>query len=135
MGSKESDTTEQLSLFVLFSTGRIHIRSRKVLVVQLCPTFCDLIDRRSPGCPWDFPGKATGVGCHFLPQGIFLTQGSNPGLLHFRQILYHLSHQGSSREPNKEKKKKEITPNERKHMITFSHFDKSMCVSSHVQRY
>ena len=95
MGSKESDTTEQLSLFVLFSNGRIHIRSRKVLVVQLCPTFCDLIDRRSPGCPWDFPGKATGVGCHFLPQGIFLTQGSNPGLLHFRQTLYHLSYQGS----------------------------------------
>ena len=31
-------------------------------------------------------------GCHFLLQGIFLTQGSNPGLLHCRQILYHLSH-------------------------------------------
>ena len=29
-------------------------------------------------CPWDFPGKSTGVGCHFLLQGIFLTQGSNP---------------------------------------------------------
>ena len=45
-------------------------------------------------CPWDFPGKNTGVGCHFLLQGIFLTQGSNSGLLHCRQILYHLSHQG-----------------------------------------
>ena len=33
-------------------------------------------------CPWDFPGKNTGVGCHFLPQGIFLTQGLNPPLLH-----------------------------------------------------
>ena len=32
-------------------------------------------------CPWDFPGKNTGVGYHFLPQGIFLTQGSNPSLL------------------------------------------------------
>ena len=43
-------------------------------------------------CPWDFPGKNTGVGCYFLLQGIFLTQGSNPnllGLLHHRQILYH----------------------------------------------
>ena len=30
--------------------------------------------------PWDFPGKGTGVGCHFLLQRIFLTQGSNPGL-------------------------------------------------------
>ena len=36
-----------------------------------------------------------GVGCHSLLQEIFPTQGSNPGLLHCRQILYHLSHQGS----------------------------------------
>ena len=41
-----------------------------------------------------FPGKNTGVGCHFLPQGIFPTQGSNPGPLHRRQTLYCLSHQG-----------------------------------------
>ena len=33
-------------------------------------------------CPWDFPGKNTGMGCHFLLQGIFPTQGSNPYLLH-----------------------------------------------------
>ena len=33
-------------------------------------------------CPWNFPGKKTGVGCHFLLQGIFPTQGSNPHLLH-----------------------------------------------------
>ena len=45
--------------------------------------------------PWNFPGKSTGVGCHFLLQGIFLTPGSNPGLLHCRQTLYRLSHQGS----------------------------------------
>ena len=32
-------------------------------------------------CSWDFPGKNTGVGCHALLQGIFLTQGSNPHLL------------------------------------------------------
>ena len=32
--------------------------------------------------PWNFPGKDTGVGCHFLLQGIFLTQGLNPCLLH-----------------------------------------------------
>ena len=35
------------------------------------------------------------MGCHFLPQGISLTQESNPGLLHCRQTLYHLSYQGS----------------------------------------
>ena len=44
-------------------------------------------------CPWDFPGKSTGVGCHFLLQGTFPTQGSNPALPHCRQMLYHLSHQ------------------------------------------
>ena len=46
-------------------------------------------------CPWDSPGKNTGVGCHFLLQGIFLTQRLNPGLPHCSQILYHLSQQGS----------------------------------------
>ena len=45
--------------------------------------------------PWDFQGKSTGVGCHFLLQGIFPTQGSNPGLSHCTQMVYHLSHQGS----------------------------------------
>ena len=46
-------------------------------------------------CPWNFPGKNTRVGCHFLLQGIFLTRGLNPGLLHWRQILSQPSHQGS----------------------------------------
>ena len=46
-------------------------------------------------CPWDSPGKNTGVGCHSLLQGSFLTQGSNLSLLHCRQILYLLTHQGS----------------------------------------
>ena len=46
-------------------------------------------------CPWDFPGKNTGVGCHFLLQGLFPTQGLNPGLQHCRQILYRLSYEGS----------------------------------------
>ena len=43
--------------------------------------------------PWDCPGKNTGVGCHFLLQGIFLTQWLNPRHPHCIQILYHLSHQ------------------------------------------
>ena len=38
-------------------------------------------------CPWDSSGKSTGVGCHFLLQGVFPTQGLNPGLLHSRQPL------------------------------------------------
>ena len=45
--------------------------------------------------PVDSPGKNTGVSCHALLQGIFTSQGSNPGLPHCTQILYHLSHQGS----------------------------------------
>ena len=49
--------------------------------------------------PWDSLGKNTGMISHSLLQGIFLTQGSNPGLLHYRQILYHLSHQGSYDKP------------------------------------
>ena len=70
----------------------------KVLVTQSCPTLCDPILKPTRLlCPWDFPGKDTGVGCHFLLQGIFPTQGSNLGLLHCRQILYPLSYQGSPR--------------------------------------
>ena len=45
--------------------------------------------------PWNSPGQTTGVGSCSLLQGIFPTQGSNPGLLHCRQILYQLSYQGS----------------------------------------
>ena len=45
-------------------------------------------------CPWDFPGKNTGVGCHFLLQGIFLTQGSNLHLWHWQVDYLLLSHQG-----------------------------------------
>ena len=46
---------------------------------------------------WNSPGQNTGVGTHSLLQGIFPTQGSNPSLLHCRQILYQLSHKESPR--------------------------------------
>ena len=46
-------------------------------------------------CAWDFSGKNTGVGCHFPPQEIFLTQGSNPHLLHWQVDSLLLSHQGA----------------------------------------
>ena len=55
---------------------------------------CDPVGARLL-CPWGSPGKNTGVGCHSLLQGIFPTQESNPGLLHYKQILYQLSYQGS----------------------------------------
>ena len=46
-------------------------------------------------CPWDFPGKNTGMGCHFLLQGIFPAKDSNPHFLHWQATSLPLSHQGS----------------------------------------
>ena len=45
--------------------------------------------------PWEFPGKNPGLGCHFLLQGIFPTQGLNPHLLHRQVDSLPLSHPGS----------------------------------------
>ena len=60
---------------------------------------CDPMDCNPPGSSvhGDSPGKNTGVDCHVLLQGIFPTQGSNPGLPHCRWILYHLRQQRSPR--------------------------------------
>ena len=55
-------------------------------VTESCPTLCD---------PMDYIGQNTGVSSLSLLQGIFPNQGSNPDLLHCRQILYQLSHRGS----------------------------------------
>ena len=49
-------------------------------------------------CSWNSSGKKTGVGCHFLLQGIFLTQGSNPHLLHWQANSLPLNHKGSPQE-------------------------------------
>ena len=64
------------------------------LVAQSCLTLCHPMDCSPPGSSvhGDSPGKNTGVGCHALLQGIFLIQGSNPCLLHCRQIFCHLSY-------------------------------------------
>ena len=70
---------------------------KKVKVTQSCPTLCvpwTVLPARLL-CPWNSPGQNTGVGSCSLLQGILPNQGSNPGLLHCRQILNHLSHQGS----------------------------------------
>ena len=60
--------------------GLVYVRAK---LLQSCPTLCDPMDCSLPGssAQWDSPGKNTGVGCHALLQGIFLTQGSNPHLL------------------------------------------------------
>ena len=73
-----------------------------VLVWELVSVSCSVVlDSLQPHglqpirvfCPWDFPGKDPGVGCYFLLQMIFPTQGSNLDLLHCRQILHHLSYE------------------------------------------
>ena len=106
-GQKELDVTELLTLALacvwnecgetncgIFTEWNAAAAAAKSL--QSCPTLCNPLDGSPPGpLSWNSPGKNTGVGCHSLLQGIFPTQVSNPGLLHCRQILYHLSHQGS----------------------------------------
>ena len=61
----------------------------RVKVTPACPTLCDPIEYS----PWNSPGWNTSVGSLSLLQGIFSTQGPNPGLWHCRWILYQLSHQ------------------------------------------
>ena len=71
-----------------------------------CLTLCDSMDCSLLGSclHGDSPHKNTGVSCHAHLQGIFPTQGSNPGLLHHRLILYCLSHQGSPNRSNTDHK-------------------------------
>ena len=66
------------------------------LVAKSCPTLATpwTVACQAP-LSMGFSGKNTGVDCHFLLQGIFPTQESNPGLLHCRQILYQLNYEGS----------------------------------------
>ena len=67
-----------------------------VLVVQSYLTLCDPMDIAClASLSMEFSRQEYGVGSHCLLQGILPTHGSNPGFLHCRQILYHLSHQGS----------------------------------------
>ena len=72
-------------------------KSTICLVSKSSATLCDPMDCSPPGSSvrGDSPGKNTEVSCHALLQGIFPTQGSNPGLPHCRWILCHLSHQGN----------------------------------------
>ena len=67
------------------------------LAAQSCPTFCEPMDCNptGPSVHGDSLGKNTGVSCHSLLQGIFPTQGLNPGLPRCRQNLYCLSQKGS----------------------------------------
>ena len=78
-------------LFFFFNQCEVREVSQSCLT--LCnPMVCSLSGSSVHGI---FPGKTTGVGCHFLLQSIFQTQQSNLGLPNCKQILYHLSYQGS----------------------------------------
>ena len=75
-----------------------------ISIVTVCVCVCYLVmsDSLQPHglqsarllCPWNSPSKNTGVGCCCCLWGIFYPQGLNPDLLHCRQILDHLNHQG-----------------------------------------
>ena len=82
----------KLALFFLFLAftflcsklkGKLHYYRNSITfsfsylcsVTQSCPTLCDPMEPTRLLCPWNFPGKNTGVVCHFLLQGIFPTQG------------------------------------------------------------
>ena len=62
---------------------------------ELCSVVSDSLWPHGLYSPWNSPGQNTRVNSLSLLQGIFLTQGSNPGLPHCRRILYQLSHKGS----------------------------------------
>ena len=70
------------------TTEKEHYHLRKEANLKKAPWTVRLL------CPWNSPGKNIGVWSHSLLQGIFLTQGLNPDLLHYRQTFYHLTHQG-----------------------------------------
>ena len=71
------------------------------MVTQACLMLCDPMDCSPPGSSvhGDFPGQNTAVGCHFLLQGIFSTQGWNPGLLHWQADSSPGFHLGSPSQP------------------------------------
>ena len=81
---EDKENSEQAWTFLKWS------ESRSVVSNSLQPMNCS-------SCPRNSPGQNTGVGSLFLFQGIFPTQGSNPGLLHCGHIVYQLNHQGSPR--------------------------------------
>ena len=64
---------------------------------ESCTVVSNSLQPHGPYSPWNSPGQNTGVGCFSLLQGIFPTQGLNPGLLHCRWILYQLHHKESPR--------------------------------------
>ena len=85
-GSSQSKDWTRVSYVSCIGRQVLYLVSRSVMSNSLWP--------HGLLCPWYSPGRNTGVGSHSLLQGIFPIQGLNPGLLHYRKIIYCLSHQG-----------------------------------------
>ena len=85
-GNSGESTSEYIIPLMFQTTDRPDQRTTKVKSLSCARLFATpwTVACTKLLCPWDFLGKSTGVGCHFLLQGIFPTQGSNPGLPHFR---------------------------------------------------
>ena len=92
-----SSSRSLLKLTSVLILSQTFYEKANALVAQSCPTHCNPMDRSPPGFSVHeiLQARNTGVGSHSLLQGIFPTQGSNPSVLHCRQILHHLSYQGS----------------------------------------
>ena len=107
MGRKETDSkqaraphiTHQVVIGLGRKLSRVKEKSMQgAAAVGVCVLSCSVTSNslRPHGlCPWDFPGKNTRVRCHFLLQGIFLTQGSNLWFLHWQTDSLTLCHLGS----------------------------------------
>ena len=90
-------------------------------------------------CQWNFPGKNTGVGCHFILKGIFPTRGQNLGLLHCRQILYHRATRGGTNGQHKPQIMTEVNlPSqclqEWRMMLGILTFTLSVCLNSFLRK-
>ena len=104
-GCKESDTTERLNWTEVNHASSPNLQFTKTGGVEQVKCWYGLTESRSVvsnslrahglHSPWNSSGQNTGMGSCSLLQRIFPTQGSNPGLLYCRRILYQLSHQGS----------------------------------------
>ena len=95
-GKPSGEYKKGLSLSIGDMINEMSLIQSRCLVTQSWPALCDPMDCSLPGSSvhGDSPGKNTGTGLHALLQGIFPTQGSNPGVPHCRWILYRLSHHG-----------------------------------------
>ena len=88
-GGKLQQSADLWFLCSLLSEPMITLGHSVCLITQLCLTLCNSMDCSPPGSSvhGDSPDKNTGVGCHTLHQGIFPTQGSNPGLPHIHKLI------------------------------------------------